>query len=133
MPRALHWFGSLLAGVLGGGAVAWVGVGLPLAAVIGLCVATSAFVLGRIYREYPDRATGDSWADKRWTGLSVAVVNAAALVAVQAPTTDTYPLAAGILIVLVGLVGYASGSMAEMERDRTRDETSDGGPVPADD
>jgi len=133
LRSALRWTGSLVLGVLAVGVAYRFGVDLSVSAVIGLCVAASALVLVRIAREYPDRMTGDSWADKRWTGLSVGVINVAALTAMWAPDTGEAGLGLGVLVLLVGLFGYATGSMAEMERDRTRAERTGSDPVPADD
>jgi len=133
LRTALRWLGSLAVGVLAVGVAYRFGVDLPVSAVIGLCVAASALVLARIAREYPDRMTGDSWADKRWTGLSVGVINLAALTAMWVPDTGEAGVGLGVLVLLVGLFGYATGAMAEMERDRSRGERVSGDPVPADD
>jgi hypothetical protein len=130
---ALHWLGSSLVGVAAGGAATWFGIDPYLAGPLGFCTAGCVLLLLRVYREYPDRMTGDTWADKRWTGLSFGVINGAALLAMWASVTDENRLALGILVILVGLLGYTAGSLAEMERDRTRQERAGGDPVPADD
>lgn len=39
----------------------------------------------------------------------------------------------GVLVFLVGLFGYATGSIAEMERERSREKRAGGDPVPGDD
>ena len=128
----LHRLGSLALGVLAAGAAFRLGIDALLSGSVGLCVGGVALVLLRVYREFPDRATGDTWADKRWTGLSVAVVNAVALLGLgMVPVSADYRMALSVLVILVGLFGYGAGSMAEMERDRTRSERGEA--VPADD
>ena len=128
----LHRFASLVSGALAAGGAYQLGIDVLLSGSLGLCVAGVALVLLRIRRAYPDRATGDTWADKRWTGLSVAVVNAVALLGLtMVPVDAEYRMALSVLVLLVGLFGYCTGSMAEMERDRTRSERSDA--VSADD
>lgn len=129
---ALHRLASLVSGALAAGGAYQLGIDVLLSGSLGLCVAGVALVLLRIRRAYPDRATGDTWADKRWTGLSVAVVNAVALLGLtMVPVDAEYRMALSVLVLLVGLFGYCTGSMAEMERDRTRSERSDA--VSADD
>ncbi|PSP52462.1 hypothetical protein BRC67_04300 [Halobacteriales archaeon QH_3_68_24] len=128
----LHRLASLVSGALAAGGAYQLGIDVLLSGSLGLCVAGVALVLLRIRRAYPDRATGDTWADKRWTGLSVAVVNAVALLGLtMVPVDAEYRMALSVLVLLVGLFGYCTGSMAEMERDRTRSERSDA--VSADD
>ena len=128
----LHRLASLGLSTLATGGAYWLGIDVLLSGSLGLCVAGVALVLLRIRRAYPDRATGDTWADKRWTGLSVAVVNAVALLGLtMVPVDAEYRMALSVLVLLVGLFGYCTGSMAEMERDRTRSERSDA--VSADD
>ncbi|PSP47742.1 hypothetical protein BRC60_08205 [Halobacteriales archaeon QH_1_68_42] len=128
----LHRLASLVSGALAAGGAYQLGIDVLLSGSLGLCVAGVALVLLRIRRAYPDRATGDTWADKRWTGLSVAVVNAVALLGLtMVPVDAEYRMALSVLVILVGLFGYGTGSMAEMERDRTRSERSDA--VSADD
>ena len=128
----LHRLASLVSGALAAGGAYQLGIDVLLSGPLGLCVAGVALVLLRIRRAYPDRATGDTWADKRWTGLSVAVVNAVALLGLtMVPVDAEYRMALSVLVLLVGLFGYCTGSMAEMERDRTRSERSDA--VSADD
>ena len=128
----LHRLASLVSGALAAGGAYQLGIDVLLSGSLGLCVAGVALVLLRIRRAYPDRATGDTWADKRWTGLSVAVVNAVALLGLtMVPVDAEYRMALSVLVLLVGLFGYCTGSIAEMERDRTRSERSDA--VSADD
>lgn len=138
MNRSVEWLFSVglespdmsrtvlgaLAAVALGAAAAVAGaqfVGDPLfAGTVGLCVAVSVGLLVYIHREYPHRTTGDSWADERWTGLSVGVVNLAALVGLAVVEPSAEALAgAQVLVILAGLVGYLAGSLAEMEREAT--------------
>ena len=129
----LHRLASLGLSTLATGGAYWLGIDVLLSGSLGLCVGGVALVLLRVHREFPDRATGDTWADKRWTGLSVAVVNAVALLGLgMVPVSADYRMALSVLVILVGLFGYGAGSMAEMERDRTRSERGDSA-APADD
>jgi len=129
----LHRLASLGLGALAAGGAYWLGIDVLLSGSLGLCTGGVALVLLRIRRAYPDRWTGDTWADKRWTGLSVAVVNAVALLGLDlVPVGADYRMALSVLVILVGLFGYGAGSMVEMERDRTQSERGDSA-VPADD
>lgn len=135
MNRAvLHRTTALVLGAALAGAMYRLAIDALLSAALGVALAATVAMLFRVRREFPDRQTGDGWADGRWTGLSVGVANVAALLGLLAvPVAEGYRAALGVLVVLVGLVGYVGGSLAEMERDRTRRDRADGGATPADD
>jgi hypothetical protein len=128
---ALRWSGVLALAVASVVGVDWVAGDPMLGGAIGLCLGTVLLLVLRIRREYPDRATGDTWADKRWTGLSNAVVLFAGLVGTIAiPVPTAYEFALSLLVILAGLVGYLAGSLAEMDRDRVRrQEKADAAPA----
>jgi hypothetical protein len=131
---ALHRALSLALGALLAGTAYWFGIDGLLSGTLGVALAAVALMLLWVRREFPDRQTGDGWTDGRWTGFSVAVANLGALVGLQSvPVSERYRVAVALLVLLVGLAGYAGGSVAEMERDRTRTEPDDSGAVPVDD
>jgi len=135
MNRAvIHRATALVLGGALAGATYRLGIDALLSAALGVALAATVAMLFRVRREFPDRQTGDGWADGRWTGLSVGVANVAALLGLlAAPVPEGYRAALGVLVLLVGLAGYTGGSLAEMERDRTRRDRVDGDPTPADD
>lgn len=124
------------AGAVALGAFALVAVGrlvgdLHLGGALGLCVTASALLLLRVRRDHPDRMTGDTWADKRWTGVSNGVVIVAAL---AGSLGATGPERFGLLTVplATGVVGYVAGSLAEMDRDAARRDDESASAAPAD-
>lgn len=107
----------LVGGGIGGGVYALDGtVGLALAA--GACWAAGLAVTLRIGHLYPTYATGEQWTDRRWTALSAGLVSLAALVGMGAtnPGTGELRLGLGVLVGGAGLVAYATGTMAVLER-----------------
>jgi len=134
--RTSHRAVALVLGALLAGATYWLGIDVLLSGTLGVALGAVAAMLLRVRREFPDRQTGDGWRDGRWAGFSVGVTNLAALVGLQlVPFSDGYRLAVVLLVLLVGLAGYTGGSLAEMERDRSRRERDgeSNGTVPADD
>ena len=106
-----------------GSVLYWLGIDILLSSAIAVAVAVSIALLFRISREFPERRTGDGWQDSRWAAVSVTVTNFAALVGVQLlalPSGDT--AAVSFLVFSVALAAYLSGSLAEMERDRSDSE-----------
>jgi hypothetical protein len=84
--RALPWIVTGTVTVLVGCGSYWLHGFVSLALFTGLVWGVGVGILVRIYRLYPERATGTAWTDKRWTGLGT------------------------------GLLGYQAAAMAEMER-----------------
>ena len=114
---------SLGIGVGTSGTLYWIGIDILLSSAIAVASAVSVTLLFRINREFPERQTGDGWQDGRWTAISMAVANFAALVGVQLiPLPDGYTAAVAFLVISVGLSAYLCGSLAEMERTRFRNE-----------
>jgi hypothetical protein len=119
MDRALR--DSLLA--VGGGVgvsagLQWLAGHLSLALVAGLCWATALKLVLHVGDRYPAYATGESWADKRWTGLSTGLVTLAALLGVgpTLPISAELRLGLGVLVLGAGLAAYTAGSLAVLER-----------------
>ena len=89
-----------------------------LALVTGLCWACGLGLTFHVGRLYPAYATGETWADKRWTGSSVGIVTLAALVGVSPtlPLSSDVRFGLGLLVLGAGLVAYAAGTLAVLER-----------------
>ncbi|MGQ3412098.1 sterol desaturase [Natrinema sp. LN54] len=112
---------TLIALLLGGGigaGIYWLSGYASLALVAGLCWACGLGLTFRIGRLYPAYATGETWADKRWTGLSVGLVTLAALTGVSPalPISEELRLGLGFLVTGAGVVAYAAGTIAVLER-----------------
>ncbi|KDE60540.1 sterol desaturase [Halostagnicola sp. A56] len=111
-----------LVSFLVGGAVCiglyWIGGFPSLALVTGLCWACGLTLTFHIGHHYPAYATGETWNDKRWTGLSVGLVTLAALIGVSPllGVTDELRLGLGFLVTGAGFVAYAAGTLAVLER-----------------
>lgn len=135
MSRGL--LGPFAAVALGGaaaGAGVWFVGDYLFAGAAGVCVAVGVGLLVYIQRHYPHRTTGEGWRDGRWTGLSVGVVNLAALVGLATVEPSPATLAgAQVLVILAGTVGYLGGSLAEMERESAGDAPDGPASAPADD
>jgi hypothetical protein len=118
-PTVHHRLGSVVLGALAAGTLYWLGIDVLLSSAVGFAFAVALLLFLRVGREFPHRRTGEGWHDGRWTGVSMLVVNFAALVGVQMlPVPGGYRAAVGLLILLVGFSAYTGGSLAEMERDR---------------
>ncbi|WP_254761691.1 sterol desaturase [Natrinema marinum] len=109
---------ALVAGAGIAGGLYWLGGYASLALVTGLCWACGLKLTLHIGWRYPAYATGETWADKRWTGLSTGLVSLAALVGVSPllPLASELRLGLGFLVIGAGLVAYAAGTLAVLER-----------------
>jgi len=119
MPRSTRdALVALLVAVAIGGGLYWIGGHASLAVVTGICWGCGLGVTARIGQLYPAYATGETWDDKRWTGLGVGLVSLAALVGVSPflPVSSALRLELGFLVVGAGLASYATGTMAVLER-----------------
>ena len=107
----------LVGGGLGGGFY-WLGGHISFALVTGLCWACGLKLTLYIGHLYPTYATGETWADKRWTGLSVGLVTLAALIGVSPtlPISNDLRLGLGFLVTGAALVAYSAGTLAVLER-----------------
>ncbi|MFB6195500.1 MAG: sterol desaturase [Haloplanus sp.] len=108
---------SLVGGGIGAG-LYWLGGHVSLALVTGVCWACGLKLTRHIGHRYSAYATGETWADKRWTGLSAGLVTLAALVGVSPllPISNELRLGLGALVVGAGLVAYTAGTLAVLER-----------------
>ena len=112
---------TLVALLIGGGisgGLYWISGHISLALVTGLCWVCGLKLTLHIGYLYPAYATGDTWTDKRWTGLSVGLVILAALIGVSPmlPLSNELRLGLGFLVIGVGLVAYSAGTLAILER-----------------
>lgn len=99
------------------------GIDILLSSAVAIAVGVSIALLFLLNREFPERWTGQSWQDSRWTAVSLIVTNFAALVGIQLlPLSNGNTAAVSFLIIFVGLAAHLSGSLAEMERDRSNNE-----------
>jgi hypothetical protein len=106
------------AGVAVGAGLYWLAGDASLALVAGLCWAAALKLVRHVGDRYPAYATGESWADKRWTGLSVGLLTLAALVGVSPtlPVSNELRLGLGVLVLGAGLLAYTAGTLAVLER-----------------
>ncbi|MFP4590727.1 MAG: sterol desaturase [Halobacteriales archaeon] len=112
---------TLIALLIGGGITGglyWLSGHISLALVTGLCWVCGLKLTLHIGYLYPAYATGDTWTDKRWTGLSVGLVTLAALIGVSPmlPLSSELRLGLGFLVIGAGLVAYSAGTLAVLER-----------------
>lgn len=112
---------TLIALLIGGGissSLYWLGGHSGLALVVGICWGCGLAVTFRLRHLYPGYATGKTWEEKRWTGLSAGLVAFAALVGVSPtlPISAELRLGLGFLVTGTGLVAYATGTIAVLER-----------------
>lgn len=115
---SLHRLAGIFVTVVVSGGLYWFVDDFALAAVTGLTWGSSLIMTLRIARQYPSHTTGDTWSDKRWTGLSTGLITLAALVGVSPalPISPDLRLGLGLLVIGAGFVGYTAGTMAELER-----------------
>ncbi|TKX52271.1 hypothetical protein EXE42_16645, partial [Halorubrum sp. SP3] len=123
-PR-YHRFAAFGLGVGTGGALLWLGIDVLLSSAVAVALAVSVAFQFRTNREFPDRWTGSGWRNDRWTLLSLAVTNFAALVGVRwLPLPNGYGAAVSFLIIFVGVSAYLGGLLAAKERGPFDDERS---------
>lgn len=111
-------FAALLLGGGLSGVLYWTGGYLALALVTGVCWGCGLKLTLHVGDSYPAYATGETWADERWTGLSVGLVSLAAFVGVSPtlPVSAALRFGLGILVVGAGFLAYAAGTLAVLER-----------------
>jgi hypothetical protein len=110
---------SLLALLVGGG-LGTVGVywgHTSLGVVTGLCWAGGLKLTLRVRQLSQTYATGETWADSRWTGAGIGLVSLAALVGVSPtlPISNELRLGLGLLVLGAGLGAYSAGTLAVLE------------------
>ena len=115
---SLHRFAGVLVTLIISGGLYWFVGDFALAAVTGLTWGSGLLITLRIARQYPSHATGSSWSDTRWTGLSTGLITLAALIGVSPtlPISSNLRFGLGLLVIGTGLVGYTAGNLAELER-----------------
>jgi hypothetical protein len=112
---------TLISLLVGGGFSAglyWLAGHISLALVTGLCWTCGLKLILHIGHLYPAYATGETWADKRWTGLGIGLVTLAALIGVSPmlPLSNELRLGLGFLVTGAGLAAYSAGTLAVLER-----------------
>jgi hypothetical protein len=114
----LYWIAGILVTVVISGGLYQIVGDVGLAAVTGIVWGIWLLMMVRIAHQYPSHMTGDSWSDKRWTGLSTGLLTLAVLVVISPTLPISFDLRIGLgsLVMGAGLVGYNSGTMAELER-----------------
>ena len=91
---------------------------LSISLTTGFCLGCALKLVLYVGDRYPAFATGESWADKRWTGVAVGVVTLAAFVGVSPllPISNELRLALSFLVLSAGLAAYTAGTLAVLER-----------------
>jgi len=114
----LYWIAGILATVVISGGSYWAVGDIGLAAATGLVWGIWLLTMIRIAHKYPSHMTGDSWSDKRWTGISTGLLTLTVIVVTSPtlPISFNHRIGLGFLVMGAGLVGYNSGTMAELER-----------------
>jgi len=134
MERAIR--DTLVALLVGGGisgGLYWLSGYISLALVTGVCWACGLKLTLYIGHLYPAYFTGDTWSDKRWTGLGVGLVNLAALIGVSPmlSLSSELFLGLGLLVLGAGLVAYSAGTLAVLERvESDSGTTTSSNPIP---
>jgi len=110
----------IVGGITTAGLYYWLGghgyVGLAL--VTGLCWGCALKLTLHVGHRYPAYRTGETWTDKRWTGLTGGVVPLVAFTVVNSLHPISYELRIGLVLLVVGagLVAYSAGGLAILER-----------------
>mgnify|MGYP006286087423 CR=1 FL=1 len=114
----LYWIAGILVTVVISGGSYWAVGDIGLAAATGLVWGIWLLTMIRIAHQYPSHMTGDSWSDKRWTGISTGLLTLTVIVVTSPtlPISFNYRIGLGFLVMGAGLVGYNTGTMAELER-----------------
>ncbi|ACV12778.1 sterol desaturase family protein [Halorhabdus utahensis DSM 12940] len=112
------FLGSLAVGTVVGFGLYWLVGRVTLAVVTGVTWTAALGVTLHIRRAYPAFSTGESWGDKRWTGLAVAVVTLAALIGAgpALPVSADFQFALGLLVLGASFTAYMAGTLAVLDR-----------------
>jgi MFS family permease len=117
---------SLAAGVLPAAAIWWFVRDPALATAVGVSVLVSTLLWTRVSRRYGERFEDETWQDRRWialaTGLLVFVTFNGTLLL---PLSLEYRVGIQALVFAGTMVGYAVGTLTEIEREVSRDADSD--------
>jgi|GEM_PF-1412456 len=113
---------SLAAGALPAAAIWWFVRDPALALAVGVSVLVSALLWFRVSRRYGERFADETWQDRKWislgTGLLVFVSFNGTLLL---PVSLAYRVGIQALVLGGALVGYAVGTLTEIERDVRRE------------
>jgi len=125
---ARHRALSLAAGAVAT-AVIWWPVGDPaLALSVGFSALVAVLLWFRVSRRYGERFADETWQDRRWVTLMTAVVYLAAFNGtLLLPLSLPYRVSIQALVVGAALVGYAVGTLTEIERELPRENDDSGG------
>jgi len=127
---------SLAGGVLPAAAIWWFARDPMLAVSTGFSVLVAALLWFRVSRRYGERFAHETWQDRKWVSLMTGVVYLAAFNGtLLLPLSLEYRLGVQALVVGCTLVGYAVGTLTEIERnvsDREADRAGSGTVDPGD-
>lgn len=128
---------SLAAGALPAAAVWWFVRDPMLAVSTGFSALVAALLWFRVSRRYGERFADETWQDRKWISLMTGVVYLAAFNGtLLLPLSLEYRIGVQALVVGCTLVGYAVGTLTEIERDHSHENSGDrpgGDAVSADD
>ncbi|MFB6151720.1 MAG: hypothetical protein ABEJ40_07945 [Haloarculaceae archaeon] len=125
---------ALASGGLVAAGVWWFVRDPALAGAVGVSALVGALLWFRVERNYGDRFEDETWRDRKWIALGTLVVY---LVAYNGTLLLPLPLAdrVGLQALVLGaaLVGYAVGTLTEIERGTHDDGEASDAVAPADD
>jgi hypothetical protein len=134
MDRTLGRAVSLVAGVVAGGGVYWLGVNGGLAATIGIGTVVAASLSVRLVEADPALTSGESWRENLRTAGLVAFVTLVGFNGVlMVPVAFEYQVALYLLVGLSAYVGYAVGELDVIGRVESRGDRAATTAEPADD
>jgi len=134
MDRTLGRAVSLVAGVVAGGGVYWLGVNGGLAATIGIGTVVAASLSVRLVEADPALTSGESWRENLRTAGLVAFVTLVGFNGVlMIPVAFEYQVALYLLVGLSAYVGYAVGELDVIGRVESRGDRTATAADPADD
>ena len=108
---------SLVAAAVPAGGIWWFVRDPLLAGSVGLTVLAAALLWVRVSRRYGERFEGETWQDRTWVSLTTGVVSLAAFNGtLLLPLSLSYRVGIQALVVAGALVGYAVGTLTEIER-----------------
>jgi len=109
---------ALVVGAVIGVGIHWLVGQVILAVVTAVTWVTTLGLTRHIRRKYPTFSTGESWTDKRWTGVGVGVVSLAAFIGVgpALPIPVDLRFALGLLVLGASFTAYSAGTLAVLDR-----------------
>jgi MFS family permease len=117
---------SIVAAGVPAGAIWWFVRDPLLAASVGFSVLVAALLWFRVTRRYGERFEDETWQDRTWVSLMTGVVTLTAFNGtLLLPLSLSYRVGIQALVVAGALVGYAVGTLTEIERDLSRASDAD--------